>query len=46
VTEPGSGCSTPPKATIKGLDDLVLKVTIQFSKELKKNGAVCSVELE
>jgi len=46
VTDPGSGYSTPPKAAVEGNDKLRLKVTIQFSKDLKKNGAVGSVEVD
>ncbi len=46
VTDPGSGYSTPPRATVQGMEDLRLKVTIQFSKDLKKNGAIGSVEVE
>lgn len=46
VTDPGSGYSTPPQATVQGMDKVGLKVTIQFSKDLKKNGAISSVEVE
>jgi hypothetical protein len=46
VTEPGSGYSTPPKATVRGMEGLALKVTLQFSKDLKKNGSVRSVAVE
>jgi hypothetical protein len=42
----GSGYRTPPKATVKGMGGLKLKVTIRFAKELKKNGAVAGVEVE
>jgi len=45
VTEPGSGYSTPPKATVQGLETVPLKATVQFAKDLKKNGAVSSVEV-
>ncbi len=45
VTEPGSGYSSPPKATVQGLEKVPLKVTLQFSKELTKNGAVGAVEI-
>lgn len=44
VTEPGSGYCTPPKATIEGMT-VELKVTLQFDKEMRKNGAVKSVEV-
>lgn len=46
VTDPGSGYSTPPTATVQGMDKVKLKVAIQFGKDLKKNGAVGSVEAE
>ena len=46
VTEAGSGYSTPPTATVQGFEKLRLKVSIQFGKDLKKNGAVSSVEVE
>ncbi len=43
VTQPGSGFSTPPKAAVEGMEQTALEVTIQFDKDLKKNGAVKSV---
>jgi hypothetical protein len=46
VTEPGSGYTTAPEAQVQGMDGVRLKVTIRFGKELKKNGAVESVEVE
>jgi hypothetical protein len=46
VTDPGHGYSTPPKATVAGMESLRLKVTIQFSKDFSKNGSVSSVEVE
>lgn len=45
VTEPGSGYSTPPKATIQGMEKIELRVTLQLSKELTKNGAIRSIEI-
>ena len=45
VTEPGSGYSTPPKATVKGFESVDLKVKIVFNKDMKKNGAISSVEV-
>jgi hypothetical protein len=45
VTEAGSGYSSPPKVTIKGMDKVTLKATLHFDKELKKNGSVESVEV-
>jgi hypothetical protein len=46
VTKAGSGYSSPPEATVQGMEKIPLKVTVQFSKELKKNGAVASVEVD
>ena len=45
VTNPGSGYSTPPKATVQGMEKIPLKVTLQFGKDLKKNGSISSVEI-
>jgi hypothetical protein len=43
VTHPGSGYSTAPKATVKGMEGIELKVKVQFDKDLKKNGAILSI---
>lgn len=45
VTSPGSGYSTPPQATVQGMESIPLKVTLQFGKDFKKNGSVGSVEI-
>lgn len=45
VTAPGSGYSSPPKATLEGMDEIPLKVTLKFGKDLKKNGGVGSIEV-
>lgn len=45
VTEPGSGYSSPPTATVPGFDNVELKVTLAFSTDLKKNGAIAGVEI-
>jgi hypothetical protein len=45
ATKPGSGYSTPPKAMAKGMERVELKVKIVFDKDLKKNGAVSSIEI-
>ncbi len=45
VTEPGSGYSSPPEATVKGMESVPLVVTLHFDKDLKKNGSVESVEV-
>ncbi len=46
VTDPGSGYSTPPAATVRGLEGVRLKVTLRFGKDLGKNGSVGTVEVE
>jgi hypothetical protein len=45
VTEPGSGYSSPPEVKVDGFPQVEFKVTLGFSKELKKNGAVAGVEV-
>jgi hypothetical protein len=45
VTEAGSGYSTPPLATVRGLESLAMKVTLHFDKDFTKNGSVEAVEL-
>jgi hypothetical protein len=44
VTEPGSGYCSTPEATVKDFPDLALKMTIAFSKDLKKNGSIAAAE--
>lgn len=45
VTEPGSGYSSPPKVTIEGMEKVELKATLVLDKDLKKNGAIGTVEV-
>lgn len=45
VSEPGSGYCSPPEVKVKGFDKLELKATLKFSDDLKKNGAIASVEV-
>jgi hypothetical protein len=45
VTEPGSGYSSPPKVTIKGVEQVPLTAKLHFDKDLQKNGSVESVEV-
>lgn len=45
VTEPGAGYSTPPKATLQGMDGVPLGVSISFGKDLKTNGSVSRIEV-
>jgi hypothetical protein len=46
VTDAGSGYSSPPKATAKGLERVELSVALQFGKDLKTNGGVKAVEVK
>jgi hypothetical protein len=46
VTDAGAGYSSPPKVTVKGVDDVELVVTLLFDKDLKKNGSIRSVEVK
>ena len=45
VTEPGSGYSSVPTVSVEGMDKVTLKVTLKFGKDLKKNGAVDTIEV-
>ncbi len=45
VTKAGSAYFTPPKATVQGMESVPLNVTLRFVKDLKKNGAVGSIEV-
>jgi hypothetical protein len=46
VDEAGAGYSSPPTVTVEGMDSVKLKVNLSFGKDLKKNGAVETVEIE
>jgi hypothetical protein len=45
VTEPGSGYSSPPKATVKGFEKVRLEAKVKFVTDLKKNGGIESIEM-
>jgi hypothetical protein len=45
VSEAGSGYCNAPEATVKGFENVALKVTLHFDTDLKKNGGVASVEV-
>ena len=45
ITEPGSGYSSSPKVTIKGMEGIPLKTTLHFDKDFRKNGSVESIEV-
>lgn len=43
VSKPGSGYSSPPKAMVKGFENVLLEAKVDYGKDLKKNGSVASV---
>jgi len=45
VTDPGSGYSSPPKATVKGFEKVRLEAKVKFVTDLKKNGGIESIEM-
>src|SRR5262249_32645502 len=45
VTEPGSGYSTAPTATVTGMEKTPLEVAVHFDKDLKKNGSISAIEV-
>jgi hypothetical protein len=46
VTDPGAGYNTPPTATVRGIGDVELVVTLLFDKDLKKNGSIKATEVK
>ena len=44
VAKPGAGYSSPPKVTVKGYEKVPLVATVEYVKDLKKNGAIKSIE--
>ncbi len=45
VTKPGTGYSSPPKVTVKGFEKIPLEAKVEYVKDLKKNGAIASIEI-
>jgi hypothetical protein len=45
ITEAGSGYCSTPKVAIRGMDEVSLKITLHFDRELKKNGSVEKIEV-
>ena len=45
VTQPGSGYCSTPMATVQGMKDVTLKVSLKFGTDLKKNGGIEAVEV-
>jgi len=45
VTNPGSGYCTPPQVKVAGIDGVEFKVKLDLTTDLKKNGAIASVEV-
>lgn len=46
ITEPGAGYSSTPTITVSGHDDVRVKVTVAYEKELAKNGHIASAAIE
>jgi hypothetical protein len=45
VTEPGAGYSSSPTIQVEGFKNVEFKVTLELSKDLKKNGGISGVEI-
>ena len=45
VAKPGAGYSSPPKVTVKGFEKIPLEAKFEYVKDLKKNGAIASIEI-
>lgn len=45
VTEAGAGFSSPPTATVQGMDGVRLTVSLSFGKDLKTNGGISGIEV-
>lgn len=45
VTEAGAGYNSAPTATVQGMKDVSLKVTVSYGTELKKNGGISEIEV-
>jgi hypothetical protein len=45
VTEPGAGYCSPPMAQVEGFKNVEFRVTLEFSKDLRKNGGISAVEI-
>jgi len=45
VSEPGSGYSSLPTASVPGIDKTSLNVKLQFGEDLAKNGSIGAVEV-
>jgi hypothetical protein len=45
VTKPGVGYSSPPKVTVKGFEKVPLVATVEYVRELKKNGAIKAIQI-
>jgi len=45
LTNPGAGYSSPPKASLAGMPDVTLTVTLSYGTDLEKNGSIKEVAL-
>lgn len=46
VTDQGAGYSSAPEVTVEGFKGARLKAVVSFSRDLKKNGAIASMEVD
>ncbi len=45
VSEPGSGYCSPPDVKVEGFDTTKFKAALKFSKDLKKNGGIATIDV-
>jgi hypothetical protein len=43
ITDPGSGYNAPPNVSVPGHPELILKATLAFGRDLKKNGSIATI---
>jgi hypothetical protein len=46
ISDAGSGYSSPPKISVPGHQEIALKSTLSFSRDLKSNGSVKAISFE
>ena len=46
ITAPGSGYSSPPKISIPGHPEILLKATLAFGHDVKSNGSLISITVD
>jgi len=45
ITSPGSGYMTPPTVTVAGHDEIQVKATLEFGKDIRNNGSLKSLTI-